>query len=210
MVVPTYRRNDSLARCLDQLVEGRQTLPFHMYEVIVSDDGPEGSNARLLVEEKYPWVRWVAGPARGPAANRNRGASQARGGWLVFTDDDCLPQAGWLAAYAARLEDRGQAFPFVPDAMMFHPPRPASGGWKWVRSQESAFYLARKRGVPPSQVGQSVMVHARVWVHTMRLCRNAKEVVGATLWIGAELFLVACHWPFWGMKYRQRKVSPAR
>ncbi|MBA3672048.1 MAG: glycosyltransferase, partial [Gemmatimonadaceae bacterium] len=29
----------------------------------------------------------------------NAGAAAARGEWLVFTDDDCLPADGWLAAY---------------------------------------------------------------------------------------------------------------
>jgi GT2 family glycosyltransferase len=41
----------------------------------------------------------VQGPRRGPAANRNCGARRATGEWLVFLDDDCLPDAGWLAAY---------------------------------------------------------------------------------------------------------------
>ena len=104
VVIPTCRRNDSLARCLDKLAAGAQTFLPGEYEVIVSDDGPANSNARTLVESRYPNVRWVQGPRRGPAANRNFGASHARAGWLVFTDDDCLPQPGWLAAFATRLD----------------------------------------------------------------------------------------------------------
>jgi GT2 family glycosyltransferase len=63
-------------------------------EVIVTDDG-------TVAQQVPPGVRWVRGPRRGPAANRNSGASRATGEWLVFLDDDCLPEAGWLAAYAA-------------------------------------------------------------------------------------------------------------
>ncbi len=103
VVIPTYRRNESLARCLDLLAHGAQTLSGGEYEVIVTDDGPPDGNARSLVADRYPDVRWVQGPRRGPAANRNFGASHARAGWLVFTDDDCLPQPGWLAAFAGRL-----------------------------------------------------------------------------------------------------------
>jgi len=66
-------------------------------EIIVSDDsrtdGPRG------VVAEFPGVQWVQGPLRGPAANRNCGARHARGDWLVFLDDDCLPDSGWLAAY---------------------------------------------------------------------------------------------------------------
>lgn len=103
VVIPTCRRNESLARCLDLLATGAQTLPADQYEVIVSDDGPPDDNARGMVETRYPSVRWVQGPRRGPAANRNFGGSHARGTWLVFTDDDCLPQAEWLSAFASRL-----------------------------------------------------------------------------------------------------------
>jgi GT2 family glycosyltransferase len=100
VVIPTRDRNETLARCLDRLAAGAQTLPHDQYEVIVSDDSAQ-SAARELVLERYPWARWVAGPRRGPAANRNSGARAARGEWLAFTDDDCLPETGWLAAFVA-------------------------------------------------------------------------------------------------------------
>lgn len=99
VVIPTCDRPDSLALCLERLAPGAQTLPADAYEVIVSDDGKSAATA-ALVRERFPWARWERGPQRGPAANRNHGATLARGDWLVFTDDDCLPDAGWLAAYA--------------------------------------------------------------------------------------------------------------
>lgn len=67
------------------------------YEVLVTDDG-SCSTARAMIAEHYPWARWLAGPGRGPAANRNNGANHASGEWLAFVDDDCLPDAGWLEA----------------------------------------------------------------------------------------------------------------
>ncbi len=98
VVVPTYHRNDLLARCLDCLSPDTQLLDPARYEVIVTDDGSK-TTAEALIKDTYPWARWVAGPRKGPAANRNNGARQARGHWLVFTDDDCLPDSGWLASY---------------------------------------------------------------------------------------------------------------
>jgi len=99
VVIPTRDRNETLAPCLDRLAPGAQTLPHDQYEVIVADDSPLTA-ARELVTERYPWARWVAGPRRGPAANRNVGASIARGEWLAFTDDDCLPSPVWLEAFS--------------------------------------------------------------------------------------------------------------
>lgn len=100
VIIPTCHRNDLLAKCLDCLAPGIQTLPANQYEVIVTDDGSK-STAEEMVREQYPWVRWVAGPKRGPAANRNNGVKYIAGEWLAFTDDDCLPEPGWLQAYAS-------------------------------------------------------------------------------------------------------------
>ena len=104
VIIPTCHRNDLLANCLDCLAPGVQTLPPEQYEVIVTDDGSR-STAEQMVRESYPWARWVAGPRKGPAHNRNNGAAVARGEWLAFTDDDCLPVSNWLAAYAEAITE---------------------------------------------------------------------------------------------------------
>jgi GT2 family glycosyltransferase len=99
VIIPTYHRNDLLAKCLDCLAPGLQTLPTDQYEVIVTDDGFQ-TTAEEMIRQHYPWAKWVAGPRKGPAANRNNGAKSALTKWLVFTDDDCLPSFYWLEAYA--------------------------------------------------------------------------------------------------------------
>ena len=38
----------------------------------------------------------------GPSAARNTAAKRARGLFLAFTDDDCMPKADWLQKLAAR------------------------------------------------------------------------------------------------------------
>jgi GT2 family glycosyltransferase len=67
-------------------------------EVIVTDDSQD-ARTREVVGSTYPWVRWVRGPRRGPAANRNAGVAAASGSWVIFTDDDCLPEPLWLREY---------------------------------------------------------------------------------------------------------------
>jgi len=103
VVIPTRGRPAELRACLLRVAPGSQTLPSKDYEVIVTDDG-RGDSARGMVEAEFPWVRWTEGPGLGPAANRNHGAKLANGEWLVFVDDDCLPDAGWLGGFAEAMQ----------------------------------------------------------------------------------------------------------
>jgi GT2 family glycosyltransferase len=98
VVIPTYNRNDLLRNCLLCLAPGAQTISNQHYEVIVTDDS-KNNIAKALIEEEFPWAKWVEGPKKGPAANRNNGAKTASGVWLVFTDDDCMPTVNWLQVY---------------------------------------------------------------------------------------------------------------
>lgn len=98
VIIPTCNRNDLLDLCLEKLSHSFQKMLPEVYEVIVSDDSKD-NNARNLIENKYSWARWISGPKKGPAANRNNGAKLAKGDWLVFIDDDCLPLNNLLDAY---------------------------------------------------------------------------------------------------------------
>jgi GT2 family glycosyltransferase len=99
VIVPTCHRNDLLTKCLDRLAPDAQTLMADQYEVIVTDDGVQ-TTAEEVLRARYSWARWVPGARKGPAANRNNGSQYARGQWLVFCDDDCIPDTQWLEAYA--------------------------------------------------------------------------------------------------------------
>lgn len=98
VIIPTCNRNDLLSKCLSCLAPSNQTIDSSTYEVIVTDDSEE-NRANPLIEENYAWAKWIEGPKRGPAANRNNGAKNATGEWLIFIDDDCLPIQDCLAAY---------------------------------------------------------------------------------------------------------------
>ena len=73
VVIPTCNRLGMLAKCLDRLGFGTQSLAANQYEVIVSDDGSTVT-AEEMIQAQYPWAKWVKGPGKGPAANRNNGA----------------------------------------------------------------------------------------------------------------------------------------
>ena len=138
VVVPTFRRNETLASCLARLAPSVQNFDPESYDVIVTDDAQDPT-CKAMLAASFPWARYVAGPARGPAANRNNGARLATGDWIAFTDDDCLPEPSWLSAFAG-------AIPANPGASVFegrttadrpqrafdeHAPLNARGGCLW-------------------------------------------------------------------------------
>lgn len=105
IVIPTCNRTDLLGKCLSKLEHAVQCLDAADYEVIVTDDGTSDST-RSFIEKNYSWVKWIKGPQRGPAANRNNGAKHARGGWIIFLDDDCLPSTGLLRNYSKAISEQ--------------------------------------------------------------------------------------------------------
>ena len=99
VIIPTCHRADLLARCLELLQAERQGFDAALYEIIVTDDS-RNDVSKHMVAARFPSVKWIAGPRRGPAANRNHGAHGATGDWLAFVDDDCEPDARWLKSLA--------------------------------------------------------------------------------------------------------------
>jgi glycosyltransferase involved in cell wall biosynthesis len=99
VVVPSRDRPEALAACLAALA--RQTRPAA--EVVVVDDASVDAAAVAAVVAAAG-ARLVRADGRGPAAARNRGANEATTPLLAFTDDDCRPEPGWLAALVTRLD----------------------------------------------------------------------------------------------------------
>ena len=100
VVIPTHDRPAALDACLAGLAA--QTLPSERFEVVVVDDG--GSVELGHVVDRHGGSLSISlsrHPHAGPAAARNAGAERARGGQLAFTDDDCVPDPGWLEALVA-------------------------------------------------------------------------------------------------------------
>ncbi len=104
MVVATHDRAASLDRLLAALET--QTLGGAEFEVVVVDDGSQDDTAAVLsrfAERTARPLRCLRSEhPRGPAAARNLGWRAARAPIIAFTDDDCIPDPGWLAAGLAR------------------------------------------------------------------------------------------------------------
>jgi glycosyltransferase involved in cell wall biosynthesis len=90
VIIPTYRRRDSVERALRALA--RQTLAPQTFEVIISIDGSQDGTREMVEVFSAPYrLRCVWEPNRGRAAARNAGIRMASGEVLVFFDDDMAP-----------------------------------------------------------------------------------------------------------------------
>jgi len=108
VVIPVYRDVESVLRCLDAILHQETE---RCLETIVVDDGSNDSTVAIVEN----WIADHAGPQgiirilaqdhAGPAAARNRGAKEANGPILLFTDADCEPRPDWVEKMLAPFED---------------------------------------------------------------------------------------------------------
>lgn len=105
VVIPVHGRPLELARVLDALAS--QTMASRSFEILVCDDGSNDVDRERLEQatRKATNARYLRQPKRGPAAARNLGIANARGGIIAFTDSDTIPAPGWLEALIAPFSD---------------------------------------------------------------------------------------------------------
>jgi len=111
VIVPTFDRPAPLAACVRAL--RALECPGGSLEIVIVNDGgrPPAEDVVSAMGDATLELRVVEQRNAGPASARNTGAASARGQWLAFTDDDCLPDAGWLTAFDAVLRA-------APDALV--------------------------------------------------------------------------------------------
>jgi glycosyltransferase involved in cell wall biosynthesis len=107
VVVPTKGRPRYLERCLSALTAA--VYPRERFEVVVVNDGG-GEEVERVVSSASGGLRTnlVVPAGSGPSSARNAGAVAAAGRFLAFTDDDCEPAPGWLAALENALTADGE------------------------------------------------------------------------------------------------------
>ncbi|MGW6692160.1 glycosyltransferase [Rhodococcus sp. NPDC054953] len=106
IVIPTVGRDSLRTTVRAVLAQQHRTI-----ELIVVDNRPHrGAVARALDRIDDPRLRIVDQPVPGVSAARNLGHHHASGRIVAFTDDDALPDPGWITGVVASFRaDRGGA-----------------------------------------------------------------------------------------------------
>jgi glycosyltransferase involved in cell wall biosynthesis len=112
VAIPTLNRAESLKRTLESLAAMR--IPMDLaWEVLVVNNGGTDHTDQVIDSfvGRLP-IRRVVEPKRGVSNARNRAVDEAKGDYILWTDDDVVVDPGWLAAYA-------DAFKRWPDVAVF-------------------------------------------------------------------------------------------
>ncbi|MEQ1729829.1 MAG: glycosyltransferase [Vicinamibacterales bacterium] len=95
VVIPTRNRPEKIGICLKAIAG--QTFPRDRFQVIVVDDGSDAPLDSVVAPFCNAMnLRLIRQANAGPARARNVGAAHATAELLVFTDDDCEPDAEWM------------------------------------------------------------------------------------------------------------------
>ncbi|MBI3769762.1 MAG: glycosyltransferase [Deltaproteobacteria bacterium] len=103
VAVATLDRPEALSRCLDALLSGA----VRPAEIIVVDQSADDA-ARAVVTRHAPrgvQVRYYRQDRRGLSASRNAAIMLATQPILAVTDDDCVPDARWVATIVRTLSE---------------------------------------------------------------------------------------------------------
>lgn len=103
IVIPTRSRPERLRACLG----GITSLEYRHSDlevIVVNDGGQESLEPVVSPFRARLALSLVELDGAGPGAARNAGSAAARGRFLAFIDDDCVPAPEWLSALLEQLE----------------------------------------------------------------------------------------------------------
>jgi GT2 family glycosyltransferase/glycosyltransferase involved in cell wall biosynthesis len=104
IVIPTFNHLDLTRQCLDAIA--RTTEPGTAEVVVVDNASTDGTPELLREAEAEGRLRAVLNAEnRGFSAACNQGAALARGSFVLFLNNDTIPQPGWLDALVATAAD---------------------------------------------------------------------------------------------------------
>lgn len=101
VIISTRNRASILPRLFDALAAMALHTDTH-WELLMVDNGSSDQTTQVIDAERQRGrlpVVLISEPLPGKSRALNRAIGQAQGALLVFTDDDVVPEPGWLQAY---------------------------------------------------------------------------------------------------------------
>lgn len=106
VIIPVYNAEKYIRETLNSIIN----QSYKNWEIILVENGSEDKSPDIIreYEKKYPEIRMIKGPGKGPGPARNRGLKLAKGDYIVFADaDDYLPDTEIFRKYISIAEPTG-------------------------------------------------------------------------------------------------------
>ena len=106
VIIPVYNAEKYIRETLNSIID----QSYKNWEIILVENGSEDKSPDIIreYEKKYPEIRMIKGPGKGPGPARNRGLKLAKGDYIVFVDaDDYLPHTEIFRKYISIAEPTG-------------------------------------------------------------------------------------------------------
>jgi glycosyltransferase involved in cell wall biosynthesis len=132
VAICTLNRAESLRRTFDSVAATRVADDLAWELIVVNNNSTDHTDAVIAEYRGRLPLRRELEPLQGHSNARNRAIVAARGEYIVWTDDDVIVGARWLAAYA-------EAFRRWPDGVVFGGriiPRYEPPVVKWIAQSE--------------------------------------------------------------------------
>lgn len=111
VIIPSYRPDERYL--LPVLRLKRPAAAVVRFYLVIDDPGAEVPETIRRMADNTTVFLIVNEKNTGAAAARNRGIAASSGEWLLFLDDDVLPDAQLLEAYAAAITETSSATGFI-------------------------------------------------------------------------------------------------
>ena len=95
IIIPAFNEEKTISQTLESVLG--QNFPRHQYEIIVVNNNSTDKTAAMV--KKFPAVKLIHEPKQGYVYALKRGAKEASGEILVFTDADTIVPPDWLSQY---------------------------------------------------------------------------------------------------------------
>jgi glycosyltransferase involved in cell wall biosynthesis len=94
VIICTYNRANLLKRALNSLA--RQSVKD--FEIIIVDDGSEDNTCEICnsFKDRITSLKYIYVKNSGLSYARNVGIKSSTGDYILFTDDDCIPEENWV------------------------------------------------------------------------------------------------------------------
>lgn len=150
IIIPVWNKVELTRQCLTALASNTTDISF---EVIVVDNGSTDGTEELLGELKGDVQILRNDQNLGFAKACNQGARAARGKYLVFLNNDTIPQPQWLKPLVSEVDEH-QEVGVVGSKLLFADGSVQHAGVVFMRSHRSAYHIYRTVASNASAVNQ--------------------------------------------------------